>query len=190
MNYDYVIRLQRPNYRAINFISQILLLLFVLAFVYYCWLVGWNSNVLMQSLVLLIVVGLWLFNVTRGRGEVVYYRLPLIIAALGWVFLPFGWQWVAVVYALMGILERQIKFPDEIGFTREKVVRNTFPRKTYEWIDIDNVMIRNNLFTLDLRNNKLVQRELETPVNATLQEEFNTYCRQQLHFSLSAGEKS
>jgi hypothetical protein len=35
-----------------------------------------------------------------------------------------------------------------------------------------------------------VQRELETPVNATLQEEFNTYCRQQLHFSLSAGEKS
>jgi hypothetical protein len=186
MEYDFVITLRRPNYRAIDFISQILLLLFIASFIWvataYHWMGKWPLLALLPAL----IIGLWVFNLTKPKGSIVYYRLPLLMSALGWIAVSNGWSWFTLVYALMGLLEPQIKFPDEIGFTKDKIVRSTFPRKVYQWLDVDNVMIQNNLFTLDLRNNKIVQKELETPVSKSLQDEFNTFCQKQLHFTTEA----
>ena len=183
MNYEYVITLRRPDYRAVDMVSQLLLLLFLVFFIRYSWDTGWLRTSPVVILIPLLISGLWISNATRPKGSIVYYRLPLVIAGLGWLMIPDGWQWLALVYGFLSVAERQVKFPDEIGFTAEKIVRSSFPRKTYQWIDIDNVMIRDNLFTLDLRNNKMIQKELETPVSKSIQDEFNEYCRQQLHFS-------
>lgn len=185
MNFDYVITLRRPNYRAVDLISQLLLLLFIIAFLRYVWEIGF-SHALLIAIIPLLILGLWIFNLAQSKGSIVYYRLPLVIAGLGWLMLPIGWQWLAAVYGLLSIVERQVKFPDEIGFSPEKVVRSTFPRKSYQWVDIDNVMISDNLFTLDLRSNKIIQKELETPVSKTVQNDFNEYCKQQLHFSMNS----
>lgn len=185
MNFDYLITLRRPNYRAVDIISQLLLLLFMIAFFRYVWAIG-LSHALLVSIIPLLIAGLWLYNLALPKGNIVYYRLPLVIAGLGWLMLPIGWQWLAAIYGLLSIVERQVKFPDEVGFSPEKIVRSTFPRKTYQWVDIDNVMIRDNLFTLDLRSNKIIQKELETPVGKALQNEFNEYCQKQLHFSVNS----
>ena len=103
-----------------------------------------------------------------------------------WLLLPLAKYHViiGVAYAIMSVIERWVKFPDEIGFTKEKVVRNSFPKKKYEWFEIDNVVIRDNWFTLDLRNNKVIQKELDEPVSPELIAEFNAYCKEQLHFRL------
>lgn len=183
MEYDFVITLRRPDYRAIDGISQLLLLLFITAFIWAATQFHWQGKWPLWSLLPIMIIVLWALNVSKAKRNIVYYRLPLLMSAVGWLIVFGGWSWLSLVYAVLPFLEWQVKFPDEIGFTKEKIVRSTFPRKVYQWIDIDSVMIRNNLFTLDLRNNKLVQKELETPVNKTLQEEFNTYCQQQLHFT-------
>ncbi len=184
MNYEYIITLRRPNYRAVDIISQLLLILFLIFFYRHAWMMGWLGSMLAINIIPLLIIGLWIYNVTRPKGSIIYYRLPLVIAGLGWLIIPNGWQWLAAVYGFLSVAERQVKFPDEIGFSAEKVVRSSFPRKTYQWIDIDNVMIRDNLFTLDLRSNKIIQKELETKVSKTIESEFNAYCREQLHFCL------
>ena len=183
MKYDYVITLQRPNYRAIDGISQLLLLLFIISFAWTAIQFHWQGKWPLWSLLPMMIIALWGINLSKSKRNIVYYRLPLLMSAVGWLIIFSGWWWLTLVYAALALLEPQIKFPDEIGFTKEKIVRSTFPRRVYQWIDIDTVMIRNNLFTLDLRNNKIVQRELETPVSKTMQEEFNAYCLQQLHFT-------
>jgi hypothetical protein len=184
MKYDYVITLQRPNYRAVDMVSQLLLVLFLIFFMRYAWASNWFQTWPVILLIPLLIVVLWIFNLTKPKHTIVYYRLPLVTAGLGWLMIPGGWQWLALVYGFLSVAEQQVKFPDEIGFSAEKIVRSSFPRKTYRWIDIDTVMIRDNLFTLDLRNNKLIQRELETRVSKTLQNEFNEYCLKQLHFTV------
>ena len=183
MNYDYVITLKRPNYRGVDMVSQLLLLLFLIFFYRYAWAMGWIRSLTAINIVPLLIIGLWIYNLTRPKGSIVYYRLALVIAGLGWLMIPNGWQWLAAVYGFLSVAERQVKFPDEIGFTADKIVRSSFPRKTYQWVDIDNVMIRDNLFTLDLRSNKIIQKELETRVSKTTENEFNEYCRAQLHFT-------
>ncbi|MEO7311413.1 MAG: hypothetical protein ABIX01_13510 [Chitinophagaceae bacterium] len=190
MDYDYVITLKRQSYKAINIISQLLLLIFLIAFARFGLDLGF-SRIKFQWLVPICVIGLWVYTAIRSREKdfVPYYRLCLLMSAFGWVFITSNGFWLAVVYCILGLTERFIKFPDEIGFSKDKVVRNTFPRKSYEWVDIDNAIIRDNLFTLDLRNNKLLQKELDEPVDKELELEFNAFCKDQLHFSLIEDQK-
>lgn len=186
-SYDYVISLKRPDYRAVNIISQLLLLLFLVAFFYYLLQTAFGGKQYWLSVIPLLITGLWVYGYVRKADPhfMVYYRLELMIAAMGWFFIPlFAWSYLlGFAYALMAVAERYIKFPDEIGFSEEKVVRNSFPAQSYEWFEIDNVMIRNNLFTLDLRNNKVVQKVLEEPISPELEAEFNAYCSKLLHFT-------
>jgi hypothetical protein len=185
-SFDYVISLKRPDYRATDWVSRILLIIFMVAFFYYVLRTGFAGGQYWLASIPLLICAAWLYGYVKAADPqfVVYYRLELMIAALGWFFIPlFAYsQLLGYAYALMAIAERYIKFPDEIGFTKEKVVRNTFPSKTYQWFEIDNVVIRDNLFTLDLRNNKLIQKPLDEAIAPELEKEFNQYCRQQLHF--------
>jgi hypothetical protein len=185
-SFEYVISLKRPDYRAVDWVSRILLLLFLISFFYYVLRTGFAGGQYWLAAIPLLIGAAWLYGFVRKANPqfVVYYRLELMIAALGWFFIPLfaNSHFLGYAYALMAIAERYIKFPDEIGFNSEKVVRNTFPSKTYQWFEIDNVMIRDNLFTLDLRNNKIIQKSLDEEISPELEKEFNEYCRQQLHF--------
>lgn len=186
-SFDFIISLKRPDYRAVNWVSKILLIIFLFAFFYYVLNTGFGSGNYWLAVVPLLIVASWLYGyVQSARPDfVVYYRLELMIAAMGWFFIPLfaGSYMMGVGYALMAIAERYIKFPDEIGFSADAVVRNTFPSKTYQWFEIENVIIRDNLFTLDLRNNKIIQKPLEENISPDLEKEFNEYCRKQLHFT-------
>lgn len=191
MEYEYVISLKRPSYKYIDIISQLLLALFLVQFGMYVATTKWNTSILIQLIVPLAIVGFWIYNIKKIKTThiIVYYRLPLIMAGIGWLLVPMSWRWIGLAYGILGLMERFIKFPDEIGIGKEGVTRNTLPKKKYEWIDIDNIIIRDNLFTLDLRNNKIIQKELEEPISKVLENEFNYFCKEMLHFSLKEEKK-
>lgn len=183
---EYVVSLQRPNYRYVNWISQLLLVLFLISFFYYAATNGQKINVLYYCLPLFIV-GFWGYGLMqKGKPTfLVYYRTELMMAAMGWFFLPI-WKFSFVlgfVYGTMALVERWVKHGDEIVFSTENVKRKRIFSIVYEWFEIDNVMIRDNLFTMDLRNNSIIQKLLDEPITSELADEFNAFCKQQLHFS-------
>lgn len=184
--FDYVITLKSPNYRYINLTSQILLFIFLVTYFLYMFRIGMFGKNLWMLVIPVIIISLWLYGWIRSADKTfqVHYRVELMIAAMSWILLPlFEYhQWIGWAYALLAVIERWVKVPDEIGFSKEKVVRNSLPKKQYEWVEIDNVVIRDNLFTLDLRSNKIIQKELEEPIAKEVEDEFNAYCKEQLHF--------
>ncbi|HMP91457.1 MAG TPA: hypothetical protein PKD90_01185 [Phnomibacter sp.] len=182
---EYVILLERPRFTFINLVSQLLLLLFLASFFYYIFQTGQQNNFWLY-LIPAMIGGLWIFGYVRGANPqfMVYYRLELMIAAIGWISMM---QWpvapyIGLAYAVMAAAERIAKMPDELLFSEESVVRHRFPRKRYEWVQIENVIIRDNLFTLDLRNNTFIQKPLEQSISPELEQEFNAWCKKQLHF--------
>jgi len=192
--YDFVVSLQRPGKKAINLVSQLLLVIFLFAFIWFAYSHGIRGQQLWLVALPVMIVVLWAYGYVRAADPefVVQYRVELLIAAMGWLMLPmsaFSW-WIGWGYAMMAILERFAKRPFQFRFTREKVSTNSLPPKHYEWFEIANVMIRDNLFTLDLNNNKMLQRELETPIDEVTQKEFNAYCKSLLHFNLPATTSS
>jgi hypothetical protein len=80
------------------------------------------------------------------------------------------------------LLEHQVKFPLEIGFSENQIVFNTLFRKKYNWSQLSNVMLKDGMLTMDFYNNRLLQRQVEDDEDDddATEEEFNLFCRQQL----------
>ena len=64
-------------------------------------------------------------------------------------------------------------------FDNTSVKKKNFPSAEYSWNNFSNVMLKDNILTLDFDNNKLIQLEIETEKNIN-EFEFNEFAQQQI----------
>jgi len=63
--------------------------------------------------------------------------------------------------------------PDKINYT-------SFPVRAIQWNELNNVILKDGILTIDFRNNKIVQAEIDDVSNTINEKEFNDFCSQQL----------
>jgi hypothetical protein len=179
MVYDYVITFKRRNDKTVDAVSQLMYFFAIVTFGYYAYtLPGARVYFLAIDLLMLLT---WIYCIIkRQKKGFALFRLGLFIAVLGWLIAPGGRLLLAILYAVAGLIEKQVKFPEEIGFSENDVVVNSFPKKKFSWTDIANVVIKDNLLTVDFKNNKLIQKELDEEVSPATEAEFNAFCKIQL----------
>lgn len=178
--FDYVVTLKRPNYNMFNWVNHLLLLLSVAVFSYTAY--TYTDVRLFYSIILVLTITYWLYCILRSKqtGESIFYRLGLIIASIGWFHNIYGNAWVGGLLLVIAFLEKQVKFPNEIGFSTVSITLNTFPKKKYNWNEIVNAVLKDGLITIDYKNNKLLQKEVEQNISPELEKEFNKFCRDRL----------
>jgi hypothetical protein len=93
---------------------------------------------------------------------------------VGWLSYDKG-IWLSLVYLIAAVLERFVKFPEEIAFDETEVVMNSFPKKRYQWSELNNVVLKDGLLTIDFKNNKLIQRIVDSEVDLKVEGEFNQW---------------
>lgn len=65
----------------------------------------------------------------------------------------------------------------KIIFSLEKILYPSFPNKTYLWNEVNNVMLKDNVLTIDLKNNKLIQAVIDKSSADEIDEKaFNEFC--------------
>ncbi|HEX6915764.1 MAG TPA: hypothetical protein VF145_11015 [Chitinophagaceae bacterium] len=190
--YDYVVTLKSERRTiALDYISHLLMLLVVAVTLYHLIQLfilrqnvaaSFGSDVagppidqpkLIVILTFIALLGLWVYGARKKR-----FRYGFWLAALMWfvVFeqvLPGG-----ILYLIAGLLEQPMRQATEIGFSKDGIRINTFPSKAYHWKELSNVVIKDGILTLDFRNNKILQREIEPPADSETELEFNGFCRQ------------
>jgi hypothetical protein len=181
MRYQYVVILKKDGERATDLLS--ILLCFCSAVIFLYWqLTGAHPNYFLYAVAVLILGGLVLNTIARRKGrQQVRYRYILLLAALGWLGMPFL-PWIGILFVVLSFLEYQTKRPLEIGFDRDQVVINTLFRQRYDWSSFNNVLLKDGLLTLDFSNNRLLQKEVadDEDEDDVEEEEFNAYCRDRL----------
>ena len=173
--YDFIITLRRSN-RIINLISILLCLLAVSISLYSFTYVSFLYTALYVALALDIFVIVFLLYAFYKKPAIVKFRWPLTAAALIWFLPPVYNLIIALLYVVASFIERQLKLPQEIGFDKEEIVINSFASKQYPWEEISNVVLKDNMLTIDFKNNKILQRETEYDVNRETEKEFNDFC--------------
>lgn len=179
--YDFVVTLKHPGFKAYNLITVLMCLMTIAASVFA--LLQWPFVTL--SWVNIALIGIIVFNLSMGlfnrESETIHtFKWALYAAAFLWLLYPLHIVYISIFFVIAALLERQIKFPQEIGFSKEAITFNTFPFKNYGWEQVKNVMLKDDMLTIDFKNNKIMQREIE-PAELTEEEtEFNEFCRQQL----------
>jgi hypothetical protein len=78
----------------------------------------------------------------------------------------------------MGLLYRLSLQHIRFVFARGIIMKTNFPKREFDWSVLNNVVLKDYILTLDFKNNKLVQAEIE---NKDVDEkEFNSFAAFQL----------
>lgn len=184
--YDYIIVLKTPDYKVIDLMSQLMLLLAVAGFTFVAFMSLSQANMILpvsESWLLLffcsLIIGWWIFSFGQAkRGVIPYYRFALMFAAWGWFVVP-GGKLVAIIYLIACFLEKPVKVPPEVAFDGVEIVFNSFPKKILLWPNVNNVVLKDGLLTIDLKNNTLIQKHVNDPVEKQVEHEFNDFCKEQ-----------
>lgn len=186
-HYDYVITTKIPDYKRIDRISQILLFLAIIVFVSTS-LQNWHSastSSMIRLIAAAFIAIYWLYCriMANKKDRVPYYRLGFSIAVIGWLTLFGVSKWAGVIalfYLIAAFLERQVKFPEEIGVDTSGITFNSFPKKSHKWNEVNNLLLKDNIITIDYKNNKIYQKEIESDVDDEIEKEFNQFCSEQI----------
>jgi hypothetical protein len=177
--FDYIIVCKSPDFKNVDRISQFMLFISLAGFSYSIFL-GLYSKPALLIAIMTSFTSWWIFCLfQRRRGVIPYYRLGLLLASWGWFLQPNGLI-ISGVFLIAALFERQVKFPYEIAFDPAGIVINTFPKKHFPWALIQNAIIKDDIITIDFKNNKLIQKDINEPVTATITSEFNTFCAEQI----------
>ncbi|MES2332922.1 MAG: hypothetical protein V4539_25160 [Bacteroidota bacterium] len=182
---DYIIELKRPSYLVIDLISRLMLMIAIAMFSYTIYLIhAVNWFTIVFALLVIGMIGWWVHCTRKQKKEaIVYYRLGLLLATIGWVigYKNFGGPlWIPILYFIAVAFEKQVKFPKEIAFNEEGIIINSFPQRSYRWALLSNVVLKDCILTIDFRNNQLIQKETQEDTTVQEEKEFNEFCRKQL----------
>jgi len=106
-------------------------------------------------------------------------ELSRLLMILG---LSFAVNWLANYYWLPGIGMIGLTFlfvqairPITILFSSTTIKFNTFPARTYSWKELEQVILRDAILTLNFYNNRFIQHAVNLPVHFNTAE-FNQFC--------------
>lgn len=194
--YEYIIVLKEHfSYRYIDLISRLMLLVAVISFLFRAYVdsqISHEFDIAGKTGLLVIVSCVvsiwWIFCWGQARRNIIpFYRFALFICAWGWYVHPHTLV-LSIIYIVAAIIEKPIKLLPEIAFDDDEIVINSFPKKRYVWGDLNNVILKDGIITVDCKNNKLIQSEVNEEVSKEIENEFNDYCKKQL-MKLSTPER-
>jgi hypothetical protein len=108
-----------------------------------------------------------------------FLKLGFLWAVCGAYFLLPGW--ITLLIAIISILQFFVKDQYEISINEKLVFIKTFPQKNVEWQSLQNLILKDDLLTIDYSNNKIFQAEIVPQLsNIGNETEFNDFCRLQL----------
>ncbi len=179
---QFQITLKNEKTRLHNLISWIIVFLHIVTFSYLALFIKDKSMQagVITSLILLLLCFLLRFILIEKKsrwypGFTSFYTLLMI----SWISI--GFYWLVLIPAIFDILSAIVGRKLVSTFSEVKIVYPSFPSKTFEWEKLNNVILKDGLLTIDLKNNKLIQQFVDESVNSVNEKEFNDFCRQQLN---------
>lgn len=130
----------------------------------------------LAGLVIISLYSVYQFLACRSSGQKFYYggRIFFLFGIFISVFVTW---WVWVIEIILSALNTLLIQKRSIYINPFIIEYRAHPSKRYKWSEFNNVIVKDNILTLDFKNNKLVQGEINTPVN---EKEFNAFVNEQL----------
>ncbi len=123
--------------------------------------------------------------------DIFRYKKTGTLLSIGIFLLVFGFLWMTsgvteaffvniVLWGLYIISKRKLI----IHVDTSNVRYPSFPEKRIDWRNIGNIILKDDILTIDLKNNKIYQHLIKYPNNEVNETEFNDFCTQQLNLKI------
>lgn len=134
------------------------------------------SVVICGALLLLLV--LWDRYLLRKKNRLQSLGIIMLILGFRWYQYAMGWGFVinVLLWFLYLVSRRQLV----ISITADSVSYPSFPAKKIPWDQVSNLILKDDILTIDLKNNKIYQHLVKEEDQAVNEAEFNEFCRRSI----------
>ena len=141
-----------------------------------------RKEMIWPSLALVAIGVFFLFNFVEGLRKK-YFKDTFPSMAYLWCAIAWSrtmqW-WFAPLMIIFFVLDIMAHRPLVINVSPKGITYPSLIEKSINWMDLNNVILKDDLLTLDFKNNRLLQllvTSTETDIN---EKEFNEFCKDQL----------
>ncbi len=179
--YPYVVIIKQKSRQRVELLGIITILIFLLLLLQRMY--EHPSSRIINLLVFISVSGMLAYQVKYFlAARKVIIRPLYIVAFLSLLLIP-PFSWFAILFVIMAILEKLALTPEEIGFSNDEIVFNGLLPKKIRWTDLNNVILKDGIITIDFKNDRLIQKETDDEEDEdedASEEEFNSFCAERL----------
>jgi hypothetical protein len=174
---DYVVVLKNQNKKTIELTGWLLSVLAIIIYLVNIYESPTHWGIFSS---LFVLIGLVASNIVdKRKKKKISFTTILVCAGIGLnIFTETAY--VGSLLILAGIVEKYISKNKEIGFSEAGIVMSGLFPKKISWSELNNVIIKDDLLTMDFNNNKVFQRYTDDEEDDEYEvesEEFNDYCR-------------
>lgn len=184
---SYIIPLKNEKTGYYNNIALLLILLNLAFFIYLSIASGekgWRIAAILGSVLVSVCL---LIDVFLGRirnNEGFMYR-DIAFAVIGFTWWQLGFWIPGIIILVLGLLYQAAKRPLIARFSHEKIVYTSFVPLKITWSQCANAVLKDGLLTIDLKNNRIIQQQVDETKTRITETEFNDFCRAQLRATFS-----
>jgi hypothetical protein len=171
------ITLQNDKIKSYRSIALILLLLNLAVFIFLLFYDQYRYEVASAILLIGIYIFMRLYFIRKYNQGNYLDQVIMFVLAGCWLGLQNYFMVIAMV--ILGALYHFALQKLQLIFTKEKIVKLNFPIKEFEWNSLNNVILKDRILTIDFKDNKLIQAEIERSQNIN-EQQFNSFVQSQL----------
>lgn len=178
----YAIVLKNEKAKTYPIISWLIVVLNFIAFLYFG--ISRSLNIIsfpFIAAVLLTLIFIWLQTIKKNSKIASHkFRFFFPVIILAWISIPFYWATAInfLLFVIQDITARSLT----VTFFEDRIIYPSFPERTIPWQQLNNVILKDRILTIDFKNNRIYQNEIISNVNEA---GFNDFCKQQLKSSTS-----
>ncbi len=177
----YTIILKNEKLASYNRLGLFILLIHFLYFTGYFLKVNSNVNFLLLAGGIAAAFLGFVLNIssaTKNKKPMIPFVVMFVIMAIAWAGLVNYWLTAAMI--ILAFLDVTVRKKPTVVFFDDRISIQAFPGKTYEWEDMSNVILKDDILTLDFKNDRLMQAEIDGDSFHVDEIGFNEFCTRRL----------
>ena len=174
---QFQVTLKNSKTRSYHLITALIVVIHLAAFVFLLF----SNNFFFNAFVSLFLLVLYLLIrfYMAWKYKTIFYADPLTYFILAGSWLAIRNYELMVICIALGVLYYFSLQKIQFLFTEKGIRKINFPSAEYAWDELDNVILRDNILTIDFTNNKLIQCEIDDDSEIN-ERQFNQFIKDQL----------
>lgn len=169
--------LKNSKQKSYHVIGWLLAFMNVLAQFILTWAETYRQDRIFVACIFLVML-LFIF-VKREGFRVRKDSIALVYVLICALWIKWEVYWFAGLTALFYILYLYSTRKFEIIIARDAITYPSVPKRKIRWNELQHIILKDGILTIDLKNNKILQNEIEEHTDLN-EQEFNELCREQL----------
>lgn len=131
-------------------------------------------NIVPISILFVVLIGI---DIYRHKVKKALLPIGIFLILCGMFWMSIGLYQILILNLLFWALYRISKRSLNIAVTESGINYPSFPVKNIEWNDLNNIILKDDILTIDLKNNKIYQHLINYMDGEINEEEFNDFCK-------------